>query len=94
MPKYSIVEGFSNIRLNEFAVWAKVLKDLTPESALDFIQAVDDCLSIQEAASIHNRFAGKRKYNRKTARDLIYDRMHQVELTTRTIKKKKQNGRI
>ncbi|MBF0578186.1 hypothetical protein [Dysgonomonas sp. GY617] len=77
--------GFSQMTTSEVKVFAKSLIDegYTTEEALDFMEGIDRCLNILASASIINRFAGKAKWNRKSARQLLFDTAMQIPIPTR-----------
>jgi hypothetical protein len=79
--------GFSQMTTSEVMVFAKTLKEdgYTTEEALDFMEGIDTCLSIQASASIINRFSGKASWNRKTARQIVYDTALQIPIPERFI---------
>lgn len=78
----TIFPGMTCMTVGEVKTWGKVLKDdgCNSEEILDFIQGIDDCLNIQKKASIINRFVGKAKWNRKVAKDLIYERAIKIPI--------------
>lgn len=71
--------------LSEVKVFARTLIDdgYTTEESLEFMEGIDRCLNIQASASLINRFAGKAKWNRKTARELLFDTAMQIPIPER-----------
>jgi hypothetical protein len=85
MMDRKIFPGFSRMTTPEVKVFAETLvrEGYTPEEALDFMEGIDRCLSIQASASIINRFAGKAKWNRKTARQVLFETAMQIPIPER-----------
>lgn len=81
--KKQIFPGLQCMTFEEVRIFSRLLKDSgeNNEVILDTLAVVDDCLSIQKAASIINRFAGTRSWNKKRARDLMIDRASQNKLS-------------
>ncbi|MDR1716469.1 MAG: hypothetical protein LBS20_11560 [Prevotella sp.] len=79
--------GFSQMTTSEVSVFAKTLINdgYTLEEALDFMEGIDRCLVIQASASLINRFAGKAKWNRKTAKQVLFDTAMQIPIPERFI---------
>ena len=79
--------GLSQMTTSEVKVFAKTLvaDGYTPEEALAFMEGIDKCLSVQASAAMINRFAGKSKWNRKTARQVLFDTAMQVPIPERFI---------
>jgi len=77
--------GLTQMTMSEVKVFAKSLVDdgYTPEEALEYIEGIDRCLTIQASASIINRFVGKAKWNKKTARQLLFDTAMQIPIPER-----------
>lgn len=74
--------GMTNITVKEGLIMIKVLKQegiKDSEKVMSFLEGVDEALSIQKSASIINRFKGKRKVG-KNAREVIYDRLMQIDI--------------
>jgi len=74
--------GFSRMTTSEVSVFAKTLMNdgYTLEEALEFMEGIDRCLVIQASASLINRFAGKAKWNRKTAKQVLFDTAMQIPI--------------
>lgn len=74
--------GTVNINVDEGLLMMKVLKKdgSSAKQILSFIEGIDDCLTLQKTASILDRFKGKKRYNRSSARDLIYERACKIEI--------------
>jgi hypothetical protein len=79
--------GFSQMTTSEVLVFAKTLKGegYTTEEALKFMKGIDTCLSIQASASIINSFAGKSKWNKANANQIIFDTALQIPIPERFI---------
>lgn len=79
--------GFSQMTTSEVKIFAKSLKSdgYTTEEALDFMEGVDKCLSIQASASIINRFAGKSSWNKKKAKQILFETANQIPIPERFI---------
>ena len=77
--------GFSRMTTSEVKVFAKTLVEdgYTAEEALEFMEGIDRCLVIQDSMSLINRFAGKAKWNRKTARDVLFEAAMQIPIPER-----------
>ncbi len=77
--------GFSRMSISEVKVFAKTLKDdgYTTAEALEFMEGIDRCLSVQALAPVINRFTGQRKWNRKKARDILYETALQIPIPER-----------
>lgn len=77
--------GLSQMTTSEVKVFAKLLIDegYTTGEALDFMEGIDRCLNIQISAALINRFAGKAQWNRKTARQLLFDTAMQIPIPER-----------
>lgn len=80
-----IFPGLSQMTTSEVKVFAKSLikEGFTSEEALDFMEGIDRCLSIQVSFSLINRFAGKSKWNKKTARQILHDTAMQIPIPDR-----------
>jgi len=72
-----------NIMADEGLLFIKTLKSdgHNASEISDFLTTIDECLTIQKTASIVDRFAGKMKHNRRKAKDLIYERAAQLDLS-------------
>lgn len=79
--------GMSQMTISEVKVFAETLvKDgYTTEEALEFMEGIDRCLNIQASASIINRFTGRAKWNRKTAREVLFEIAMQIPIPERFI---------
>ncbi|GAB6119611.1 hypothetical protein [Dysgonomonas termitidis] len=77
--------GFSQMTTSEVSVFAKTLMNdgYTLEEALEFMEGIDRCLVIQASASLINRFAGKARWNRKTAKQVLFDTAMQIPIPER-----------
>lgn len=77
--------GFSQMTASEVTVFAKTLiaDGYTPEEALDFMEGIDNCLVVQASAALINRFTGKSKWNKKTARQVLFDTVMMVPIPER-----------
>lgn len=77
--------GMSQMTNSEVKVFAKSLKadGYTTEEALAYMEGIDQCLNIQASAAIINRFVGKSKWNKKTARDIIHDTAMKIPIPER-----------
>jgi len=77
--------GFSRMTVSEVKIFAKTLMadGYTPEEALDFMEGIDNCLVVQASAALINRFAGKSKWNRKTARQVLFNTAMMVPIPER-----------
>lgn len=75
----------SIMTVGEVGVFARILKDdgYTTEESLEFLQGLDRCLTIQASAAMINRFVGKAKWNRKTARHLLFKTAMQIPIPVR-----------
>lgn len=73
---------------SEVKVFAKTLKSdgYTAEEALDFMEGIDRCLSVQASAPIINRFAGKSNWNKKKAKQILFETALQIPIPERLIK--------
>lgn len=78
----TIFPGLSIMTVEEVRVMAKVcqVEGDNPEEISEIINCVDDCLSILKSASIINRVRGKRAWNRLGARDIVAQRVLQLNL--------------
>ncbi|RHH14469.1 hypothetical protein DW228_06620 [Bacteroides fragilis] len=74
--------GLNNMTVAEVRVMAKVCRSEgdSPENISEIINCVDDCLSILKSASIINRMRGKRKWNQQSARDIVAQRILQLDI--------------
>lgn len=81
--------GMSQMTTSEVKVFAKTLKDegYTTEEALEFMEGIDRCLNIQASASMINRFSGRSKWNRKTAREVLFETAMQIPILERILNK-------
>ncbi len=79
--------GFSRMTISEVKVFAKMLVEdgYTPEEALEYIEGIDKCLTVQASMSLINRFAGKATWNKKTARDVLFETAMQIPVPERFI---------
>lgn len=79
--------GFNQMTTSEVKVFARSLKSdgFTTEEALEFLEGIDKCLSIQASASIINRFTGKTTWNNKKARQILCDTANQIPIPERFI---------
>jgi len=77
--------GFSRMTVSEVKVFAKTLLDegYTHEEALDYMEGIDRCLNIQASTALINRFVGKAKWNRKTARQILFETAMQIPIPER-----------
>lgn len=78
----AIFPGLSIMTVEEVRVMAKVCraeKD-NPEKISEIINCVDDCLSILKSAGIINKMRGRRPWNRQNARDIIAQRVLQLNI--------------
>ena len=78
----TIFPGLSIMTVEEVRVMAKVcqVEGDNPEEISEIINCVDDCLSILKSASIINRVRGKRAWNRLGARDIVAQRVLQLNV--------------
>lgn len=78
----TVFPGLANMTVEEVRVMAKVCHDEgdSTENISEIINCVDDCLSILKSASIINRMRGKRKWNRQSARDIVAQRILQLDI--------------
>lgn len=79
--------GFSHMTTSEVKVFAKTLKSdgFTTEEALGFLEGIDKCLSVQASAPIINRFAGKSKWNKKKAKEILFETALRIPIPERFI---------
>lgn len=80
----TVFPGLSIMTVEEVRVMAKVCEKEgdDPEKALEIINCVDDCLAILKSASVINRMRGKRKQNRFSAREVVAERVLQLDIKT------------
>lgn len=85
--------GMSQMTTSEVKAFARLLIEdgYTAEEALGFMEGIDRCLAIQASASLVNRFAGKAKWNRKTARQLVFDTAMHIPIPERFLKDNEEN---
>lgn len=78
----TIFPGLSIMTVEEVRVMAKVCQAEgdNPEEISEIINCVDDCLSILKSASVINKMRGKRTWNRLGARDIVAQRVLQLNL--------------
>lgn len=78
----TIFPGLSIMTVEEVRVMAKVCQSEgdNPEEISEIINCVDDCLSILKSASVINKMRGKRAWNRLGARDIVAQRVLQLNL--------------
>ena len=78
----TVFPGLSIMTVEEVRVMAKVCEQEgdDPEKTLEVINCVDDCLAILKSASIINKMRGKRAWNRTNARDIVAQRVLQLNL--------------
>lgn len=77
--------GFSQMTVSEVKIFAKMLRDdgYTTAEALEFMEGIDQCLSVQASASLINRFAGQKKWNKKKAKDVLFETALRVPIPER-----------
>lgn len=81
--------GMENIKADEGLLFINMLKNdgCTASEITDFLTGIDECLTIQKSASIVDRFKGKKKHNKSSAKDLIYERASRIELSQFSVNK-------
>lgn len=79
--------GFSRMTISEVKVFTRMLIEdgYTTEEALEYMEGIDKCLSVQASMSLINRFAGKIKWNKKTAREVLFETAIQIPIPERFI---------
>lgn len=79
-----VFPGLSIMTVEEVRIMAKVCEKEgdDPEKTLEIINCVDDCLAILKSASIINKMRGKRKQNRFSVREVVAERVLQLDLNT------------
>lgn len=78
-PKFP---GTLNIKADEGLLMINMLKrdGHNAKQILSFIEGIDQCLTFQKSAAIIDKFKGKKRHNRSSARDIIYERACKIEL--------------